>query len=42
MAETLDLARAQAFGERMVGALNDAALMLLTSLGGMVVSGVVD
>jgi 2-polyprenyl-3-methyl-5-hydroxy-6-metoxy-1,4-benzoquinol methylase len=33
MAETLDAARAEAFGERMLGALNDAALILLTSLG---------
>jgi 2-polyprenyl-3-methyl-5-hydroxy-6-metoxy-1,4-benzoquinol methylase len=33
MTETLDAARAEAFGERMLGALNDAALVLLTSLG---------
>lgn len=33
MTETLDTARAEAFGQRMLGALNDAALILLTSLG---------
>jgi SAM-dependent methyltransferase len=33
MTETLDAARAEAFGERMLGALNDAALILLASLG---------
>ncbi len=33
MTDTLDAARAEAFGERMLGALNDAALVLLTSLG---------
>ena len=33
MTETLDAARADAFAERMLGALNDAALILLTSLG---------
>jgi 2-polyprenyl-3-methyl-5-hydroxy-6-metoxy-1,4-benzoquinol methylase len=33
MIQTLDAARAEAFGERMLGALNDAALILLTSLG---------
>lgn len=33
MTETLDAARAEAFGERMLDALNDAALILMTSLG---------
>jgi len=33
MIETGDAAIAEAFGERMLGALNDAALILLTSLG---------
>jgi SAM-dependent methyltransferase len=33
MTEELDTARAEAFGERMLGALNDAALVLMTSLG---------
>jgi hypothetical protein len=30
MTETLEAANAEAFGERMLGALNDAALILLT------------
>lgn len=33
MIETVDATRAEAFGERMLGALNDASLILLTSLG---------
>ncbi|HSE82693.1 MAG TPA: class I SAM-dependent methyltransferase [Gaiellaceae bacterium] len=33
MKNALDTGRAEAFGERMLGALNDAALVLMTSLG---------
>ena len=33
MTETLDTAKAEAFGERMLGALNGAALILMASLG---------
>jgi 2-polyprenyl-3-methyl-5-hydroxy-6-metoxy-1,4-benzoquinol methylase len=33
MIETINRAEMEAFGERLVGALNDAALILLTSLG---------
>ena len=33
MTETLDTSRAEAFGERMLGALNDAALILMCSIG---------
>ncbi len=33
MTEILDTARAEAFGERMLGALNDSALVLMSSLG---------
>ena len=33
MNATMNMSKAEAFGERMLGALNDAALILLTSLG---------
>ena len=33
MNATMDMTKAEAFGERMLGAFNDAALILLTSLG---------
>src|SRR5919106_2469863 len=33
MSTTMDTTKAEGFGERMLGAFNDAALILLTSLG---------